>query len=323
MKCKQAGIVLAAACAAAIVLGWAVAATAAPESAPGRFVLVQEGGPSVPPPANDGRMREGTVIRQSLVARQLVDPLVRSEIGLTADQEAKIAELQKKIQTTLERLQDRARLDWGTEEPTENLSPNEQWDRRREALQALVEDFRAIRPELEAMLKDINGSLTEEQLEKLKTLGQEREQFGGVGGDLWILVTTRVKEDLGLSDEQVGQIREYLKAGAAKLTEARKTTSAADEGAAPEDRAKALRERIDAFKQQQTQLAAETREQVLGVLTPEQRAKAEERLKQRDEAQKAQMEQVRNLFGGMVGGGPPGGGGGPGGPPGGEQGGRN
>jgi hypothetical protein len=287
-------------CAAALTLGWVAAAGGAETTGGWRE-------------AADQRMRERTAMEQARrVFSALGDPLVRSEIGLTAEQDARIAELQKKVQTTFERIRDRVNLDYGAED---QLSPEQQQARRREMARALADAFREARPELEAMMQEAVGLLSEEQLAKLREIGQQRDSLGEGNGDLWILTTTRLQEDLGLSDEQVAQIRQILKESATKLTELRKTTFTRSEEASPEDRVQDMRTRIDAFRKSQTEIGTDTRERVLAVLNGEQRPKAEELLKQRGEEQKAKAEQLRSQFGGMMGGERPSGErGGPGGP---------
>ncbi|MCX5648711.1 MAG: hypothetical protein NTX40_06405 [Planctomycetota bacterium] len=317
MRQKRVGAVLAAVCAAALTLGWVAAAGGAETTGGWREAAEQ-------------RMRERTAMEQARrVFSSIGDPIVRSEIGLTAEQDARIAELQKKAQATFDRIRDRISLDNSAQE---GLTPEQQQARRGEMFRALADAFREARPELEAMMQEAIGLLSEEQLAKLREIGQQRDSLGEGNGDLWILTTTRIKEDLGLSDEQVAQIRNILKEGAGKLTEMRKTTFTRSEEASPEDRVQDMRTRIDSFKKSQTEIGTDTRERVLAVLNGEQRPKAEELLKQRGEEQKAKAEQLRSQFSGMMGGGLPGGGGGPGGapggqggrggPPGGERGGR-
>ncbi|MGB6919106.1 MAG: hypothetical protein WBF96_11330, partial [Phycisphaerae bacterium] len=279
-------------------------------------------------------MRERAALGQARrVFRSLDDALIRSEIGLTADQNTRIAELQEKVRTTFERVRDRVSLDYGAQD---QLTPEQQQARRREMFRALADAFREARPELETMMQEAVGLLSEDQLAKLQEIGNQRDNLGEGNGDLWILTTTRIKEDLGLSDEQVAQIRKILKEGAGKLTELRKTTFTRSEEASPEDRVQDMRTRIDTFRKSQTEIGTDTRERVLAVLDGEQRPKAEELLKQRGEEQKAKAEQMRSQFSGMMGGrgGPSGEQGGRGGPSGergdrgggrfgGERGGRN
>jgi len=317
MRQKSVGAVLAAVCAAGMTLGW-VAAAGGAETTGGAETRGDRR------EAAEQRMRERRAMRQS---RQdfasLGDTLVRSEIGLTADQDTRITELQEEIQKTFERIRDRIKLDYSAQD---ELAPEQQQARRREMFRALVAAFREARPELEAMMQEALGLISEDQLAKLREIGEQRTSLGQGNGDLWILTTTRIKEDLGLSDEQVARIRKILKESATKLTELRKTTFTRSEEASPEDRVQNMRTRIDSFRKSQTEIGTDTREHVLAVLDGEQRPKAEELLKQRDEEQKAKVEQMRSRFSGMMGGrgGPGGPGGGPGGwgGHGGEPGGR-
>lgn len=308
MRQKRVGAVLAAVCAAAMTLGWVAAAGGAETTGDRREAAEQ-------------RMRERRAMWQSRRDfASLGDSLMRSEIGLTAEQDTRITELQEEIQKTLERIQDRIKLDYGAQD---ELTPEQQQARRGEMFRALVDAFREARPELEAMMQEALGLISEEQLAKLREIGEQRDSLGQGNGDLWILTTTRIKEDLGLSDEQVAQIRKILKEGATKLTEMRKTTFTRSEEANPEDRVQDMRTRIDTFRKNQTEIGTDTRERVLAVLDGEQRPKAEELLKQRGEEQKAKAEQLRSRFSGMMGGGRPfGERGGRGGPSGGDRGGR-
>ena len=287
MRQKRVGAVLAAVCAAAMTLGWVAAAGGAETTGGWREAAEQ-------------RIRERSAMEQARrVFSSIGDPIVRSEIGLTAEQDTRIAELQKKVQATFDRIRDRVSLDYGAQE---GLTPEQQQARRGEMFRALADAFREARPELEAMMQEAIGLLSEEQLAKLREIGEQRDSLGEGNGDLWILTTTRIKEDLGLSDEQVAQIRQILKEGAAKLTEMRKTTFTRNPEASPEDRVQDMRTRIDTFRKSQTEIGTDTRERVLAVLSGEQRPKAEELLKQRGEEQKAKAEQVRSQFSGMMGG---------------------
>ena len=321
MRQKRVGAVLAAVCTAALTLGWVAAASGA-ETTGGAETTTKAETPTRAETttswreAAEQRMRERATLDQARrVFSSLSDPIVRSEIGLTAEQDARIAELQKKVQTTFDKIRDRLSLDNSAQE---GLTPEQQQARRGEMFRALADAFREARPDLEAMMQEAVGLLTEEQLAKLREIGQQRDSLGEGTGDLWILTTTRLKEDLGLSDEQVAEIRKILKEGATKLTEMRKTTFTRSEEANPEDRIQDMRTRIDSFKKSQTEIGTDTRERVLAVLNGEQRPKAEELLKQRGEEQKAKAEQLTSQFSGMMGGGLPGGGGGPGGAPSGQ-----
>jgi hypothetical protein len=319
---KRMTVVLAAACAAALTLGWVAAASGA-ETTGGAETTTRAETPTSWREAAEQRMRERAALDQARrVFSSIGDPIVRSEIGLTAEQDARIAELQKKVQTTFDRIRDRVSLDNSAQE---GLTPEQQQARRGEMFRALADAFREARPDLEAMMQEAVGLLSEEQLAKLREIGQQRDSLGEGNGDLWILTTTRLKEDLGLSDEQVAQIRNILKEGATKITELRKTTFTRSEEPNPEDRVQDMRTRIDAFRKSQTEIGTDTRERVLAVLNGEQRPKAEELLKQRDEEQKAKAEQARSQFSGMMGGERPSGeqGGRGGGTFGGERGGRS
>jgi len=313
---KRMTVVLATVGAAALTLGWVAETTSGAETTSKAETPSRAETTGSWREAAEQRMRERAAMEQARrVFSSLGDPIVRSEIGLTADEDARIAELQKKVQTTFERIRDRVSLDYGAQE---GLTPEQQQARRGEMFRALADAFRGARPELEAMMQEAIGLLSEEQLAKLREIGQQRDSLGEGNGDLWILTTTRIRQDLGLSDEQVAEIRKILKEGATKITELRKTTFTRSEETSPEDRVQDMRTHIDTFRKSQTEIGTDTRERVLAVLNGEQRPKAEELLKQRGEEQKAKAEQLRSQFGGMMGGGLPGGGGGPGGAPSGQ-----
>jgi Spy/CpxP family protein refolding chaperone len=282
----------------------------APAGGPGRFVLVQNA--DAPPP--DGPMGPGPRLdlkklqeqmqaaRAAEVFRVLEDPLVRSEIGLSAEQEAKVVELHAKTKAVFDRIRDRVQPDSGLEEPGETLSPEEQEARRHEARRAWADAFHEARPELEAMMKEAADLLTDPQREKLKAIMEERGRLGWGTGDLWILTTSRIKQELALDDAQVQAIRDLLKESARKLTDLRQETFAVPpEGASP-DRVQQIRQRIETFRQRQHQIADETRQSILSVLTPDQRAKAEARLKQREDKRK---EDEERFGGGWMGEPPP------------------
>lgn len=68
----------------------------------------------------------------NLYFRLLKDPEVRAELELTPDQETRITELHEKVQATVDRIRDQAQLDFGAENPDEQLSPEERRARQRE-----------------------------------------------------------------------------------------------------------------------------------------------------------------------------------------------
>jgi hypothetical protein len=282
----------------------------APDAGPGRFVLVQNadapppGGPMGPGPRLDLKrlQKQMQAARAAEVFRVLEDPLARSEIGLSAEQEAKIVELHAKTKAVFDRIRDRAPPDSGLEEPGETLSPEEQESRRHEARRAWADAFHEVRPELEAMMKEAADLLTEEQREKLKAIMEERGRLGWGTGDLWILTTSRIKQELALDDTQVQAIRDLLRESARKLTEMRETIFAAPPEGETGDRVQQIRRRIETFRKRQEEVADEARQGILALLTPDQRAKAEARLKQREDKRKEDEERFR---GGWMGEPPP------------------
>ncbi|HUX15598.1 MAG TPA: Spy/CpxP family protein refolding chaperone [Phycisphaerae bacterium] len=217
----------------------------------------------------------------NLYFRLLKDPEVRAELELTPDQETRITELHEKVQATVDRIRDQAQLDFGAENPDEQLSPEERRARQREMRRAFAQAFREARPDIEAMIKEAAEILTPEQRDTLGEIARRRWRFRLAGDDLWRLTTPLAQKELGLTDQQVQQIKDLLKEAAEQMQKISEETFEGLEDVPVDERADQMRQRMEQLKSRYDELKRETREQVFAVLTEEQRPKAEAFLKGR------------------------------------------
>jgi len=217
----------------------------------------------------------------NLYFRLLKDPEVRAELELTPDQETQITELHEKVKTTIDRIRDQARLDFGAENPEEQLSPEERRARQREIRRAFARAFREARPDIEAMIKEAAEILTPEQRDALGETARQRWRLRLAGDDLWRLTTPLAQKELGLTDQQVQQIKDLLKEATEQVQKISKETFEGLEDVPADERADQMRQRMEQLRNRYAELRREIREQVFAVLTEEQRPKAEAFLKGR------------------------------------------
>ena len=217
-------------------------------------------------------------MRETVLFRALDDPTIRAEIGLTAEQETQIADLQKKAKTIVENARDKAQLQYGVEEPGEGRSDEDRQGRAQDTRRAMGQALRDIQPELEAIMREALQTLSQEQGEKLRSVAETRQRLMFSCGNLWLLTTRKAKEELGLTDEVAEKIKKILEDTASQANTKRRELWTSVRDVPPEERQESMQQLQQDFAKGLQESAKKAREQIFSLLTPEQKEKAEELL---------------------------------------------
>ncbi|MCX5673527.1 MAG: Spy/CpxP family protein refolding chaperone [Planctomycetota bacterium] len=205
----------------------------------------------------------------------LTDDYLRSDLGLAPEQEAGIAALLKKHQGIIRRIHDEATLQTGRENPGTADDGGPSRGQSEAAARATADAWRAAQPELDAVMKDCVAVLTPEQQTKLEALLRERGRLMAAGGNLWILTTEKAQQELGLSEEVQNKIRKALTDAAEGMDAVRKQAFADLQSIQAEQRAEVMRTRWQEVSKKQQEVSRQTRETVFGLLTADQKPRAE------------------------------------------------
>ena len=209
--------------------------------------------------------------RGVVLLRLLQNPAVRAELGLSDEQEKRIFVLQEKLQ----RIQDSIRNDVRDvigDRMKQARTPQDRSDIKRQAAEIAKEATRAAAGDMETIMKEAAEVLTPDQHAKLKTLYRHRAETARATGGLTILLAPKVREKIGISDEQADRIRLILQDVSKRAKDLRAESAG---GRPPED-----------LKRRHDEMVRAARERVMGVLSAEQREMAE-RLLDRDPQQRA------------------------------------
>ena len=269
-------------------------ALAAAEGA-ARVRIAEEAGPDGPATGvrragggDEARARTMAMMRRGQVLQLLEDPDVMGELGVTPQQEKKIAELREKAMSLLTHIreQTQAKIE---QQITPDMSDEEKMAIRREAMQAMAQAMQEARADFEIMIGEAENVLAPDQRERLAAIGRERSEADTLTGGLSVLLTARAREECGLSRDQVEQIRAMLKRleNDAKALRERALKPVAKEP--PRDDAQgenAKGENADeedprGFQAQHRLMIKKTRERIMTILTGEQGEKVEKFLASR------------------------------------------
>jgi len=254
-----------------ILLGAAAARVAAQDAAPGG-----------PPPGGgfpgmgmfgteEDRAKMAALMQRAQGLRYLADADVRTEIGITPEQEQKITELREQgmnmgtrireeIQATI---QSRMRPD---------MTDEERAAVRLEAMQTIGDAIRGASADFEKMLGEADTLLTPQQKEKLAAVTRERSTLEQATGGLAVLLTAQAREACALTRDQVDQIRVLLKGLANDGQEVRDKLFGAGKELTQED---TQSDKYKEFRTQRQDMIAKTRDKILSIFGAEQREKVE------------------------------------------------
>jgi hypothetical protein len=147
----------------------------------------------------------------------------------------------------------------------------------RERMAAMAETWRARGAELQELDKTAWQALTDVQRQKLRDLAQARTRSMSRRGIVSLLGEEAVK-DLGLSDQQVDQIRGIVQETAQEANRQWRERVEATKGLSDEERRAKMTEFYKEMSAKRAETEAAAKAKVMAILTPEQRQKAEKYL---------------------------------------------
>ena len=218
-----------------LLIGSAVARGAAPSDAPD---VSPPGGehPGMSIFTNDeDRARMTAIVQQAQSLRYLAYADVRTEIGITPDQESEIERLRQQAMTLGAAIRAEIR-----EQFLSRLHPDmteeEQAALRVEAPQIIAETILSAGPNFEKMLGEANAVLTLQQKKKLADITRVRSDLEEATGNLSVLLTAEAREACGLTLEQIDKISALLKSLAGEVKRTRDQLFGANKKPTKEDR---------------------------------------------------------------------------------------
>ncbi|HUU10172.1 MAG TPA: Spy/CpxP family protein refolding chaperone [Phycisphaerae bacterium] len=239
---------------------------AVPEGQGGAGMRIRAAGP-----VDEAKRREMVErARATYLFRMLSDPDIRSELGLSAEQETRIAALVEKEGRERERIKDDVRMQFGGDNAGTDPEAHE-----REMVRQTGQAMRDAQPRFDRIAKEATDTLTDEQKTRLDQVVRERYRLMAACGDLWVLVTAGAKESLGLDDAQAAGIRKVLVEAADRLDAQRKVAFESAKDVPTEQRGEAMRAMWEGFRKARDESIAASRQRVFALLTDAQKPKAE------------------------------------------------
>jgi len=254
-----------------ILLGAAAARVAAQDAAPGG-----------PPPGGgfpgmgmfgteEDRAKMAALMQRAQGLRYLADADVRTEIGITPEQEQKITELREQGMNMGTRIRDEIQATIQSR-MRPDMTDEERAAVRLEAMQTIGDAIRGASADFEKMLGEADTLLTPQQKEKLAAVTRERSTLEQATGGLAVLLTAQAREACALTRDQVDQIRVLLKGLANDGQEVRDKLFGAGKELTQEDMQS---DKYKEFRTQRQDMIAKTRDKILSIFGAEQREKVE------------------------------------------------
>lgn len=217
------------------------------------------------------RARMTAFVERAQSLRYLTDADVRTEIGITPEQDQAISQLRERgtnlaaaIRAEIQaKIQARMRPD---------MTPEEGMALRLEAMQTIADAIRDASADFEKMLGEADAVLTPRQKKQLITITRERAALEEATGNLAVLLTAEAREACSLTLEQIDQICALLKSLANETKQVRDKMFGADKELTKEDKESAM---YKEFQTLRADMIARTRDKVLAIFATEQRDKVE------------------------------------------------
>jgi hypothetical protein len=263
--------------------GPASPAPSAPASAeqPARFFQVQNAGG---PPQGMGwggmenlfsaeeRDRIQQIIQRGQELRFLDDPDVRTELKVTPEQEKKFQDLKDRAQALFQAISTDVQARIKERMPTPDMTDEQRQAAIQDIRMVVADTVRGALNEVEGMVGEANGMLTEEQRNVLKVIAPQRAQTDQLTNGLAYLASTKAREEFAFTYDQSEKIKMIVRDLETEVKKAR------DEVAGPgnEPTAEELRsEKFAPFRAQQKEMVQKAFDRVLTILTSDQREKVQ------------------------------------------------
>jgi hypothetical protein len=219
----------------------------------------------------EDRAKMAALMQRGQGLRYLADADVRTEIGITPEQEQKITELRERLMNMGARIRDEIQATIQSR-MRPDMTDEERAAVRLEAMQTIGDAIRGASADFEKMLGEADTLLTPQQKEKLAAVTRERSTLEQATGGLAVLLTAQAREACALTRDQVDQIRVLLKGLANDGQEVRDKLFGAGKELTQEDMQS---DKYKEFRTQRQDMIAKTRDKILSIFGAEQREKVE------------------------------------------------
>jgi len=264
-----------------------VPSTPAAGEAPARFFQVQNTGG--PPQGMGGggmggmagmmnlfspeeRERMQQIMQRGQDLRFLDDPDVRAELKVNPDQEKKFQDLKERAQALFQAISGDVQAKIKDRMPTPDMTDEQRMAAIEDIKMVVADTVRSALNEVENVIGEANGMLTEEQRSMLKVLGPQRAQTDLLTNGLAYLASTKAREEFTFTYDQSEKIKMIVRDLEADVKKARDDVAGLDKVPTPEE----LRsEKFAPFRAKQTEMVKKALDRILTILTTEQREKVQ------------------------------------------------
>ena len=252
---------------------------------PARFFQVQNaGGP--PQGIREGEMMGGLmnlfspedrermqqIIQRGQDLRFLDDPDVRVEMKITAEQEKKFQDLKERAQALFQAIGADVQAKVKERMSVPDMTDEERLAAIQDIRNVVADTVRGALNEVEGMVGEANGMLTEEQRSMLKVIGPQRAQSDQLTSGLAYLASTKAREEFAFTYDQSEKIKMIVRDLETEAKKARDDAFGPDKQPTAED----LRsEKFAPFVEQQKERVKKAFDRILTILTGEQREKVQ------------------------------------------------
>jgi len=261
--------------------------TSAAGEAPAQFFLIQNAGG--PPQGMGGggmggwggmenlfspeeRDRIQQIIQRGQQLQFLDDPDVRVEMKVTPEQEKKFQDLKDRAQSLFQAIGTDVQAKIKERMPTPDMTDEQRLAAIQDVRMVIADTVRGALNEVEGMVGEANGMLTEEQRNLLKVIGPQHTQSDQLTGGLAYLASTKAREEFAFTYDQSEKIKMIVRDLETEAKKVRDQAFGPDKQPTPED----LRsEKFAPVVAQNKEMVKKALDRILTMLTSEQREKVQ------------------------------------------------
>ncbi|MCX5654701.1 MAG: hypothetical protein NTY65_08660 [Planctomycetota bacterium] len=252
---------------------------------PARFFQVQNaGGP--PQGIREGDMMGGLmnlfgpeerermqqIMQRGQDLRFLDDPDVRAEMKITPEQEKKFEDLKERAQARFQAISADVQAKVMERMSVPDMTDEERMAAIQEIRKVVADTVRGALNDVEGMVGEANGMLTEEQRGMLKVIAPRRAQSDQLTNGLAYLASTKAREEFAFTDDESEKIKMIVRDLETEARKARDDAFGPDKQPTAED----LRsEKFAPFVEQQKERVKKAFDRIITILTGEQREKVQ------------------------------------------------
>ncbi|MCX5683013.1 MAG: hypothetical protein NT049_04935, partial [Planctomycetota bacterium] len=202
----------------------------------------------------------------------LIGKTTAKGVKINTDQEKKFQDLKDRAQALFQTIGSDVQAKIRDRMPTPDMTDEQRMAAIEDIKMVVADTVRGALNEVEGMVGEANGMLTEEQRTQLKVLAPQLTQSDQLTNGLSYLASTKAREEFAFTYDQSEKIKMILRDIVTDLKKARDDIAGPDKVPTPEE----LRsEKYAPFRAKQTEMLKRTFDRILTILTTEQREKVQ------------------------------------------------